>query len=116
MGVRFKMNGRHGQAMRAALLVAVITVAAGLMLSSPVSAAIACKNGYQRVQGNEIATPYCQDELLAQVARSYGNRTSAYTIRTNPNAKRDVCRLVGRDIRVQSVCIDSGPFGRGGRF
>lgn len=82
-----------------------------LVLATP-AAAITCKDGYQLVQGNYLATPYCQDDLLAKVARQYGMRTSASAIRENPNYKREVCRLVGRDIRVQQTCIDANAYGR----
>jgi hypothetical protein len=78
--------------------------------------AIECDQGYQRVQGNMIATPYCQDAYLAVVARQFGVNASAEKIRNNPSYKREVCRIAGRDIRVQSTCIDSGVDGRGGRF
>jgi hypothetical protein len=116
MGLRLGMTGRSARYTRAMVLAGVVNVGVALAAHAPASAAIACKNGYQRVQGNDISTPYCQDAYLADVARSFGVRTSADTIRSNPNAKREVCRLVGRDIRVSSICVDEGPFGRGGRF
>jgi hypothetical protein len=116
MGLWLGMTGRNARFARAMMLAAVASGGATLAASAPASAAIACKNGYQRVQGSDISTPYCQDAYLAEVARTFGVRTSADTIRSNPNAKREVCRLVGRDIRVSSICVDEGPFGRGGRF
>ena len=70
---------------------------------------IKCANGYQLVAGNYIATPYCQDALLAQVAREHGMRASADRIRYNPNYKREVCRLVGNDIRVSEHCLNEQP-------
>lgn len=96
-------------------------IAVGLALTAsapvqPAEAAIRCNKGYQLVGGNEIATPYCQDEYLAVVARKYGVSTSGARIRNNPNHKREVCRLVGQDIRVQQTCVDSLPTGRGFRF
>jgi hypothetical protein len=84
----------------------------GMTVSAQPAAAIACKNGYQLVQGSYLATPYCQDALLAIVARQYGMSASAAAIRENPNYKRQVCRLVGRDIRVQETCIDANGYGR----
>jgi hypothetical protein len=78
--------------------------------------AIDCKDGYQLVQGNYLATPYCQDELLAEVARAYGMSVSTHEIRENPNYKRRVCRFVGPDIRVQEACISVNPNGRGRSF
>jgi hypothetical protein len=98
------------------LPVMALAIATSLTLGISPAAAINCNKGYQRVQGNEIATPYCQDNYLAEVARSFGVRASAESIRNNPSVKRDVCRLVGRDIRVQQACSDSGITGRGGRF
>lgn len=82
--------------------------------AAPAAAGIECHNGYQSVQGNLLATPYCQDKLLASVAREYGSRVSFAEIRDNPNAKRDVCRLVGRDIRVYENCDTVNPNGRRG--
>ena len=76
---------------------------------------IVCEDGYQRVQGNLIATPYCQDAYLAQVAREFGAKATAERVRNNPNYKREVCRLVGRDIRVQQNCVDDDSLGRGRR-
>lgn len=91
------------------LFAALAASAAG---ASP-AAAIECRDGFQVVQGNLLATPYCQDALLAAVAREYGFKTSAAAIRENPNHKREICRFVGRDIRVQENCITANPNGRG---
>lgn len=75
-------------------------------------AAIACRDGNQLVAGQEISTPFCQDELLAEVARSYGMKTSGHQIRENPNYKRDVCRFIGRDYRAQQACAGFPTNGR----
>ncbi|MBR2535861.1 MAG: hypothetical protein IKE66_07285 [Hyphomicrobium sp.] len=91
------------------------SILACVAVSAP-AAAIECRGGYQVVQGNLLSTPYCQDALLAQVARQYGFRTSAAAIRQNPNHKREICRFVGRDIRVQENCITANPNGRGRAF
>ncbi len=77
---------------------------------------IQCRGGAQLVAGSYITTPYCQDELLAQVARGYGMKASAHRIRHNPNYKREVCRFVGHDIRVYEHCSNERPSGRGRRF
>jgi hypothetical protein len=96
----------------AALIVAIgAIVAAG---SIPASAAIKCRNGAQLVAGSYISTPYCEDKLLAEVAREYGFKVSFAEIRNNPNAKRNVCVYVGRDIRVQENCLTANPTGRRG--
>jgi hypothetical protein len=80
----------------------------------PATAAITCQNGFQLVQGSYLATPYCQEKQLAEVARGYGINISFAEIRNNPNSKRRVCALIGRDIRVQQTCIDAGITGRRG--
>jgi hypothetical protein len=93
--------------------VALVTgTVAGLAAPAPAAAKIQCRQGYQIVQGNSISTPYCQDEYVAQVARGYGVSTSGARIRGNPQHKNEVCRLVGRDIRIQQACLDALPSGR----
>ena len=90
------------------------TTVSATIIATPASA-IKCVKGYQRVQGNLLATPYCQDQYLAQVAREYGIRASASKIRNNPNFKKEVCRTVFTDIRVQMTCLNAGvPEGRRG--
>jgi hypothetical protein len=85
----------------------VVALGAVVALSSP-AAAIKCVKGFQRVQGNLIATPYCQDQYLAEVARQRGFKASAAKIRNNPNYKKELCRFVASDIRVQTTCLDAG--------
>lgn len=86
--------------------IAVAVLAA--MLATPASAAIKCSNGNQLVQGNWLATPYCQDQQLAEVATERGYRASAKEIRNNPNYKKELCRSLFSDIRVQMTCLDAG--------
>ena len=84
-----------------------------VLMATTAQARIISEKGLQRSGGRLISTPYCEDNYLAQVAREYGVRHSAEAIRNNPNLKRDVCRFVGRDIRVQHNCPDEGsPRGR----
>jgi hypothetical protein len=86
----------------------VAAVGAALVFASPAALAIKCENGFQRVQGDLIATPYCQDQYLAQVARQRGFKASAAKIRNNPNYKKELCRYMFNDIRVQTTCLDAG--------
>jgi hypothetical protein len=76
---------------------------AGAALSGA-EARIICDGSYQIVQGRPIATPYCRDQNLAIVARSYGIRVSAERMRHDESAKADVCRFIGNDIRVREAC------------
>jgi len=99
---------------KSALIFASLVAAAA---SASPAAAIKCEKGFQRVQGNLIATPYCQDQYLAQVAAQYGFKASAAKIRNNPNYKKELCRYVFNDIRVQDTCLSAGVpeyFGGGG--
>jgi len=84
----------------------VVIIAAGVFVSLSPAYAINCKGEYQIVQGQKLATPYCQDGYLAKVAREYGVRVSAATIRNNPNRKAEVCRFMGFDTRVSNICAD----------
>lgn len=75
---------------------------------TPAAAKIQCSaDGFQRVQGAWLSTPYCQDNLVAKVARQYGIRVSDAEVRNNPNRKSEVCRFIGRDIRVRDACGSS---------
>ena len=62
-----------------------------VMIMATPADAIDCDRGFQRVNGQLIATPYCQDEYLAQVARGYGLRATASQLRNNPNFKKEIC-------------------------
>jgi len=93
--------------MKATSVLAWGSLVVGIAIATP-AAAIQCENGFQRVQGNLIATPYCQDQYLATVARQYGFNASASKIRNDPNYKKELCQFVFSDIRVQTTCLDAG--------
>src|SRR5215467_13515098 len=76
-------------------------------LSSTANAHIVCHDDFQVVNGQEIATPYCQDNTLASVARAGGRRVSDAQVRNNPGLKDELCRNFGTDIRVKSACASS---------
>ena len=86
------------------LVLAGFTILGSLMVMTTPSVAIDCNGPYQIVQGQQIATPYCQDNFLGQVAREYGMRVSNREIRQNPNKKQEVCRFMGFDPRVSHIC------------
>lgn len=90
---------------------AMLGVLAGAVLTSAASsvAAIECRENYQIVQGQPISTPYCRDGYLAAVARQYGFKTTAATVRNNPSRKEEICRYIGHDIRVQTACSEVEP-------
>jgi hypothetical protein len=90
---------------RKSAIAAALALAA---LAAPARAEIRCQDGNQLVQGNWLATPYCQDKLLAQVANARGFKTTFAAIRNNPNHKKELCRFLYTDIRVQLTCMDAG--------
>ena len=73
-------------------------------VAGPASARPVCRDGFQIIDGRKLATPYCSDLYLAQVAREFGSKVSAREIRNNPSTKREVCEFVGQDIRVKPIC------------
>lgn len=76
-----------------------------LAATMPADAAIKCRGNFQvQKNGNEIATPWCQDQYLAIVAREYGTRVTPAAVRNNPGIKGEVCRFIGSDIRVRDTC------------
>jgi len=81
-----------------------LTALVAAVSAQPASAAIRCDGNFQITDYGRIATPYCQDNYLAQVAREAGMRVSNRAIRYNPAIKEKACRLVGYDIRVKSTC------------
>ncbi|MCB1546794.1 MAG: hypothetical protein KDJ41_02960 [Hyphomicrobiaceae bacterium] len=68
-------------------------------------ARIRCNGPYQVLSsGSEHATPYCEDNYLAKVARGYGMRFSDRSVRQNPSVKAEICRTIGHDSRIQHIC------------
>jgi hypothetical protein len=83
-----------------ALLAALLVAAA----ATPVHAAIVCDGKYQIIRGQPHATPFCEDRLLARVARQAGFRYSEAQIRGSHGIKTEVCRAIGSDIRIVDTC------------
>jgi hypothetical protein len=75
-------------------------------------AAIVCNDEFQKVKGQEIATPYCGDAYLAKVAREHGVRVTADEVRESAAKKYELCRFVGSDPRLTSICPDDSGSGR----
>lgn len=70
---------------------------------APAQARVECDGQFQMNSGSAIATPYCADRYLAQVARGYGMQVSAADI-GNPGTKQRVCEFIGYDNRVYNIC------------
>ena len=86
------------------LLLASFGLTALMLGAGTASARIVCDGAYQIVSGQPIATPYCEDAYLAEVAGEYGMRVTASAVRSSPSLKERVCRVIGHDNRVQSAC------------
>lgn len=72
----------------------------------PAFAAIQCQGAYQwnSAAGGLIASSFCEDNLVAAVARAHGMRYSNAAVRQNPNIKAEACRFAGSDIRITDIC------------
>ena len=86
-------------------ILAGLTAMISIGITANAHARIECNGAYQIVRGQgEIATPYCEDEYLARVARGYGMRVSGSAIRHSPARKQEVCRFMGHDSRISEIC------------
>ena len=90
------------------LLAAIAAALATAHAAGTAAAAIVCERGFQVVNGQPVSPPYCQDNYLAVVAREYGVKVSEAEIRTNHHTKKQVCHMLGGDIRVQQACASAG--------
>ena len=85
------------------------------MLAAPATARIECRGNFQMTKYGPIATPYCEEEQIAFVARSYGQRVTAAEVHNNPLTKVYLCQTIGYDLRLKGSCAGYGPdsYGRG---
>ena len=86
-----------------------IVILAALALSAPVwsepaAAKIQCKGNFQVTTQGLIATPYCEEERIARIARSYGWNGTASQVHNNPNTKVYLCQRFGGDNRLKGSC------------
>jgi len=88
--------------------VAWLTALAAATALTASAGEITCRDGTQKIKGDWLITPYCQDVLLTQVARENGLPASLDKIRNNNNYKKDICRTVFTDIRVTDTCLSAG--------
>ena len=85
----------------ALLLTAVLTV--------PAEARIQCRGNFQMTKYGPIATPYCEEEQIAFVARSYGQNVTGAQVRKNPLMKVYLCQTLGYNSRLKGSCAGYGP-------
>ena len=72
----------HRQILSGTATLAVAALLA-LSLASPAAARIECRGNFQMSKYGLIATPYCEEEHIARVARSYGAKVTGAEVRNN---------------------------------
>lgn len=98
------LNGSRKRTRFSKVLVSCVFISE-VMLSLASAYAIECQGNYQvQANGNLIATPYCEDHYLAEVAREYRISTCADCIRSSFIEKEAVCKLLQFDNRVWQTC------------
>lgn len=85
-------------------IIIATTIATLVLTATSVQANIRCNGSYQVVNGSEIATPYCQDENLARLARKRGIEVTGTQIRKDLGKKLAVCRVIGKQTSARSAC------------
>ena len=78
-------------------------------LTAPAEARIECYGNFQVTKYGLIATPYCEEEQIAFVARSYGQNVTGSQVRKNPLMKVYLCQTLGYDSRLKGSCAGYGP-------
>jgi hypothetical protein len=84
---------------------ALLTIAA----LSPAAARIECRGNFQVTKYGLISTPYCEEEQIARVARSYGERVTGSEVRNNALKKVYLCQVYGYDTRLKGSCAGYAP-------
>ena len=104
---------RFSKSMKLAVVASAGAASFVALLANPpsVDAAIKCDGPFQLIKGvGPHATPYCEDNFLARIARrTYGWKVSNRAIRNNPNLKARVCRQIGHDYRLTDICANHRP-------
>ena len=79
------------------------TILLAAMLTTPAAARIQCRGNFQMTKYGPIATPYCEEEQIAFVARSHGQRVTAAEVHNNPLTKVYLCQTIGYDFSVEGI-------------
>ena len=85
------------------------TLLMALAAPDPAAARIECRGNFQMTKYGLIATPYCEEEQIAFVARSYGQNVTGSQVRNNPLTKVYLCQTLGYDSRLKGSCAGYGP-------
>ncbi len=94
------------------ILLSSVCAAAIMVIAASPAQAINCREGFQfQRNGEVIATPFCEAEFLAKVARKHGFRVTGSEIRHYLEAKSKACQIAGGDYGTLSTCA---PINNGG--
>jgi len=77
---------------------------AALLAASPALARIECRGNFQVTKYGLISTPYCEEENIARVARSYGFNVTGAQVRNDALKKVYLCQIIGGDNRLKGAC------------
>jgi len=81
-----------------------VTALLALTATSPAEARIECRGQFQVYKYGLISTPYCEEEQIARVARSYGVNVTGAQVRNDALKKVYLCQTLGNDIRMKGSC------------
>ena len=96
------MHKRHAKSFFSCVLGAALLALVAMPV--PATAKIKCQGIFQVTKNGPISTPYCQEEEIARVARSYGWKVTAAQVHNNPLKKVYVCQVLGNDTRLAGAC------------
>jgi hypothetical protein len=82
----------------------ILAAMAVIFAASPAAARIECRGNFQSTKYGWIATPYCEEENIARVARSYGFKVTGAEVRNNALKKVYLCQVIGNDNRLKGAC------------
>ncbi len=85
-------------------LVGFAAIVATILVTSPAAARIECRGNFQMNKYGPISTPYCEEQQIARVARSYGMAVTDAEVHNNPNTKVYLCQIIGGDNRLKGSC------------
>ena len=86
-----------------------VTVLLTIAAASPAAARIECRGNFQVTKYGLISTPYCEEEQIARVAQSYGERVTGAEVRNNALKKVYLCQVYGYDTRLKGSCAGYAP-------
>jgi hypothetical protein len=90
-------------------LALIVGLVFSIFAASPAFSKIECRGTSQITSQGPITTPYCQDEEIARVARTYGIKVTGAEIRNEPLRKVYVCQRIGSDVRIKGACGSYAP-------